>query len=328
MFKKLFCFFFSKFDELGSANQVVRHFSRRGILFPTRRGRGKKSAIVWGEIDDSRAAVILHNPIYAGTYVYGKTISTDKMLAPDSNEQKKKRVKVSLDSDEVVLRHGEHEGYITWEKFTENQKILEDNRYGPDDRFKGPGAVREGSALLQGLGVCGGCGWRLLMHYDGRDSSSRYYCVNKVRRLGKSNCLTITARRLDETVVDAFLKAVSPAQMQLTLRELEEVGNEAQPDDCHGNEELKNAKAEVEQARRRFEAIDPRNTLVFREYEEKLQEKMVDVERLEKRHAKASKIPRQKLTKEELESLLELPENLALRGKSETCGLVGWASTK
>jgi hypothetical protein len=310
-------FFFSKFDELRSAFKVVKHFSRRGILFPTRRGCGKKSTIVWGELNDTRAVDILHNPVYAGTYVYDKTISTDKMLAPDSSEQKKKRVKVSLDSDEVVLRHGAHEGYITWAKFTENQKILEDNCYGPKGKFKGPGAVREGSALLQGLVVCGVCGWRLSMHYDGRDGSARYDCVNKARWLGKSDCLTITARRLDEVVVDAFLKAVSPAQMQLTLRELEEVGKEAQSDDCHGTEELENAKAECEQARRRFEAIDPQNALVFREYEKSLQEKMVDVERLEKKYAKASKIPRQKLTKEELESLLELPETLSTSWESD-----------
>jgi DNA invertase Pin-like site-specific DNA recombinase len=309
--------FFSTFDELRSANKVVKRFNRKGILFPTRRGRGKKSAIVWGEIDDSRALDILHNPIYAGTYAYGQTISINKMLAPDSNEQKKKIVKVGLDSDEVVIKHRAHEGYITWEKFTENQKILEDNRYGPDDRFKGPGAVREGSALLQGLGVCGICGWKLTTHYDGRDGSGVYECVNKAKRLGKSKCLTITARRLDEIVVDAFLKAVSPAQMQMTLRELEEVGKEAQTDDCRGPEELEKAKAECKKAKLRFDAIDPENTLVFREYERQLQEKMIEVQRLEKKYPKASKPPRQKLTKEELKSLLELPENLSASWKSD-----------
>jgi DNA invertase Pin-like site-specific DNA recombinase len=309
--------FFSTFDELRSATKVVKRFNRNNILFPTRRGRGKKSGIVWGEINDSRALDILHNPVYAGTYVYGQTISTDKMLAPDSNEQKKKIVKVSLDSDEVVLKHGVHEGYITWEKFTENQKILEDNRYGPDDRFKGVGAVREGSALLQGLGVCGICGWRLSIHYNGRDGSAFYACVNKAKRFGKYKCLTITARRLDEVVVDAFLKAVSPAQMQLTLRELEEVGKEAQTGECRGPEELEKAKAECKKAQLKFDAIDPRNTLVFKEYERQLQERMIEVQRLEKKYPKASKPPRQKLTKEELESLLELPENLSASWESD-----------
>lgn len=242
---------------------MVKHFNRNEILFPTRRGRGKKSKIVWGAIDLYQALDILHNPTYAGTYAYGQTISVDKMLAPDSNERKKKIVKVSLDSDDVVLKHEAHEGYITWEKFTENQKILEGNRNGPDDRFKG--TVREGSALLQGLVVCGTCHWKLTTHYDGRDGSVVYECTNKAKRLGIYKCLTITARRLDEIVIDAFLKAVSPAQMQLTLRELEEVGKEARTDDCHGLEELENAKAECEMARRRFEAINPKNTLVFKE---------------------------------------------------------------
>ena len=38
------------------------------------------------------------------------------------------------------------------------------------------GAVREGAALLQGLAVCGRCGRRLNVFYNGRHATPSYYC--------------------------------------------------------------------------------------------------------------------------------------------------------
>ena len=41
------------------------------------------------------------------------------------------------------------------------------------------GAVREGSALLQGIATCGHCGRRLHVHYRGRNSAPGYHCAGK-----------------------------------------------------------------------------------------------------------------------------------------------------
>ena len=41
---------------------------------------------------------------------------------------------------------------------------------------KAGGAVREGAALLQGLAVCGRCGRRLNVFYNGRNATPSYYC--------------------------------------------------------------------------------------------------------------------------------------------------------
>lgn len=299
--------FFRKFDQLGSATKLVKHFNRKGILFPTRRGRGKKSAIVWGEIDIYRALHILHNPTFAGTFAFGLTKTTSEMLAADATEQKKKTVKVDLDSDEPVIIHGAHEGYITWEKYTQNQKILEDNRCGPDDRFKG--AVRDGSALLQGIVMCGKCLGKLTTHYDGK-GAGLYSCDNQVKHRGRYSCLSITSRRIDKIVTDAFLEALSPAQLRLTLRALEEIDKETRGDDGLEQEDLKSAQAECDEAQRRFDAIDPENTLVFKRYEKKLQGKLIEVRRLEKKYAKALKVPERELTNEVLKSLLALPQDV------------------
>jgi DNA invertase Pin-like site-specific DNA recombinase len=308
--------FFSTFDDERSATKVAKRFNRNGIEFPTLiRARGKKYEVDWGELEISRALDILRNPMYAGTYVFGQTKTISKMLAPDSNEQKKKIVKVGLDSDEVVLIHGAHEGYITWEKFTENQKILEDNRYSYGAGFRG--AVRDGSALLQGMVVCGKCLGKLTTHYDGRDGTGNYVCSNQLKHRGKYACLAITARRLDSVVTEAAMKALCPAQLQLTLREIEEVGIETQADGWN-QKELKTAKAEYAKARLELDDIDPEDTTTFDQYAQKLREKKIALKRLEEKYAKASKARRQELTKEELESLLALPQDVRTFWESET----------
>jgi hypothetical protein len=61
----------------------------------------------------------------------------------------------------VLLDH--HPGYISWEQFRNNKRQLDDNRtWRPEERR---GAVREGSALLQGVVLCGRCGRRMSVRY-------------------------------------------------------------------------------------------------------------------------------------------------------------------
>lgn len=311
-----FHLFFSKFEEYGSATKVIKHFNRNGIEFPTiKRNPGEKSTMDWGELYSSRALYILHNPMYAGTYAFGLTKVTSEMISADATEQEKKRVKLNFDSDEPVLIHGAHKGYITWERFIQNQKILEDNRFLYAAGFKG--AIRDGSALLQGIVVCGSCLWKLVIHYKARCKKGTYVCDSQIKNFGKYACLAISAERLDGLVTDALMTAVSPAQLQLTLQELEEVDEENQTDECHVQKELVTVKAECNEARLRFESIDPRNTLVFKEYEQKLQKSIAEVRRLEKKCAKAFRKPsRRDLTSAALESLLALPQDLRIFWKS------------
>ena len=49
----------------------------------------------------------------------------------------------------------------------------------PLPHYPGTGAVREGSALLQGLAVCGKCWRRLRTHCVGRTASPGYHCLGK-----------------------------------------------------------------------------------------------------------------------------------------------------
>ena len=65
---------FEQFREKGSAMGVVKHFRHAGLLFPRRLRQGiNKGDSLWGKLVHCRVLQILHNPRYAGAYVYGRT---------------------------------------------------------------------------------------------------------------------------------------------------------------------------------------------------------------------------------------------------------------
>src|SRR5438552_3154045 len=112
-----------------------------------------------------------------------------------------------------LLEH--HPGYIAWTTFRANQARI-DNNVHPQPHQAG-GAVREGAALLQGLATCGKCGRRLHTHYQGRNASPGYHCAGKDIVQGRGvYCLNVGGILIDQAVVDAFLKALTPAALEAT----------------------------------------------------------------------------------------------------------------
>jgi hypothetical protein len=74
--------------------------------------------------------------------------------------------------------------------------------------------VREGSALLQGLAVCGNCGRKLGVHYRGRKRSTPgYHCNAGVLVAGKGHrCLSVGGVQIDQAVAHAFLAELGPGR--------------------------------------------------------------------------------------------------------------------
>jgi Recombinase len=65
---------FDTFERTGSAMQTVRYFREEGLRFPLRIHVGaQKGELLWGQPHHSRIIQILHNPRYAGAFVYGRT---------------------------------------------------------------------------------------------------------------------------------------------------------------------------------------------------------------------------------------------------------------
>ena len=116
---------------------------------------------VWRDADSARVRHILQNPAYAGAYVYGRRQADPVRRRSGARSA---TTKVALGEWAVCLPAA-HPGYISWEAFMANQRRLADNinHYAAGHA----GAPRRGSALLQGIAVCGRCGRRMSLRYTG-----------------------------------------------------------------------------------------------------------------------------------------------------------------
>lgn len=155
---------FSSFRKTGSAYGVVREFARLDVRFPKRAyGGAWDGKLLWGQLTHNRVLSILKNPSYAGAYVFGRYRTVKAVSSP--GEVRSQNRLMPMDAWQVHLPE-HHEAYISWDEFLENHRILEKNRViGEETVLSGP--AREGLALLQGLLVCGACGRRLSVRYQG-----------------------------------------------------------------------------------------------------------------------------------------------------------------
>jgi hypothetical protein len=136
---------FERFAELGSARRVWLWFSNAGIRFPIGLPNGE---LHWGSPTYTAIHRILTHPVYAGAYVYGKT-RCERYI--DEYGHTRQRVRTLPQGQWAVLIEDHHPGYIDWATYQANQARLQMNtRPQPHDAG---GAVREGSALLQGLAL-------------------------------------------------------------------------------------------------------------------------------------------------------------------------------
>jgi len=142
---------FETFERTGSAIRTVRFFREQGLLFPRRLRTGpNKGDLLWAPPQHARILQVLHNPRYAGAFVYGRTRIR---RLPDGGTTV---IKVARAEWQFVMP-GMHQGYIDWERFELNQRRLTDNaRAFGGERRSGP--PREGPAVLPGRvrrGLCG-----------------------------------------------------------------------------------------------------------------------------------------------------------------------------
>jgi hypothetical protein len=270
--------------------------------------RSNNGRLTWVRLSHKRAVSILHNAVYAGAYVYGISKTVLKMTDVESTERAKKRVRRKHDDDGVILIRDAHEGYITFEKFLENQQQLEKNRY-----MTGCGAPRNGPALLQGIAFCGKClNKPLQVRYGGFGGKMQiiYTCNYERERFAMKTCLFTGAKNLDRTVADAFLEAINPVRIRMTLEAFENIGEQTRKDALHLEEAIMIAKKAVDEARERYESINPRNRLVAEEYEDRLEKKKAEVRRLEAERAKTSAIHSRRSSDAMRESLLTLTQDI------------------
>jgi DNA invertase Pin-like site-specific DNA recombinase len=250
---------FERFAELGSARQVWLWLRREGVQFPLRRFPGE---VRWVEPSYHQVHSVLTNPVYAGAYAYGKT---RRERYVDEHGQPRKRIRRLPREEWGVLIWDHHPGFIDRETFERNKSRIARNTR-PRAHEPG-GAVREGQALLQGIAVCGRCGRKLKVHYQGRrgHQSPAYHCPGSLLVEGRGKwCLRIGGTRIDEAVAEALLAALTPAGVSAALRAAEAL--EADHDAAleQWRLQVERARYEAERAERRYRQVEPEHRLVAR----------------------------------------------------------------
>ena len=274
---------FDRFAEFGSARRVWRWFVMEKLDFPHRFHRGAE--LRWELPAYHTIHKVLTNPVYAGVYTYGKSRRERHV---DEHGIVRTRTRKLPRSEWQVLIHDHHPAYIDW---STHQAILErlSRNTRPLPHGAGKGAVREGTALLQGLGTCGECGRRLATHYTGRTSSPGYHCKGKELVAGRRTlCLYVGAVQIDQAVAKAVLEAIQPAGIEAALQAVERL--EADHDQALKQWKLavERARYEAERAERRYRAVEPEHRLVARGLEREWEQCLNALEEaqneLERRH--------------------------------------------
>jgi hypothetical protein len=202
---------FRKFTELGTVNALLRYLVAQQVELGMREHHGLgRGEVVWHRPNRVTLQNILHHPIYAGAYVYGRrSVDARRKRAghPDSG-----RVVVRQEEWEVLLKD-RLPAYISWDQYEANLARLQANRVRADTL----GVVRDGPALLTRLAICGRCGCRMAVTYKGDEHHYAYACARRRIEYGEELCQHVAGAGLDAFVSQQVLLALEPAALELSL---------------------------------------------------------------------------------------------------------------
>lgn len=293
---------FAKFDELGSARQVFLWWQRQGLKYPVRRVELHTHPVVW--LAPSYAMILrtLHNPVYAGAYVFGKSETVRRLDAEGLQTVQARRVPRSAWR---VLIRDHHPAYISFEQFLADQERLRGNA---QMRHRGQadegGPAREGPAVLQGVVVCGHCGRKMHLSYGGhhRQRVYQYRCSSARQQRGGTDCQVLGGKRIDQAVVEVFLEATQPCAAEAARRANEEARRQGETLRLYWAHQIEKAQYEAQRAERQYMAAEPENRVVARELERRWNAQLEELDRVRHQAEQALRAP-PLLSEEELKKI-------------------------
>jgi excisionase family DNA binding protein len=271
---------FAKMAELGSARQTLMWFRQEGISVPFIRYDRLGTTLIWKLAIPSAILAILHNPIYAGVYAFGRTEARTTVVEGKAHKTAGHR---KPQETWIVLLRDHHPGYISWEQYERNQQMLTENSHLlPSGTGRKSG--RGGRSLLAGLLRCRRCGRMLHVRYAGNGGKvPRYYCVGESREIRAEWCMSFGGLRPDLTVTEEILGAIGGNAIQAALDAAERITQQRGERRRALYLELEQARYEAQLAARRYETVDPLNRLVAAELESRWNAALQTVHELEQR---------------------------------------------
>lgn len=297
---------FRSFEEAGSIRQVTLLLQQERIELPFLSYGPAGRYVEWRLPRYTRLQKILTNPVYAGAYAFGRTVVRTKV---EGGRKVISRGRRQHDEGWQVLIQGHHEGYISWDQFERNQRVIAGNANTRGATVVG--AARNGGALLAGLLRCGHCGRKLKVQYSGQRRVGRYYCNDIINsRAAVTTCMSFGNLRIDVAVSTEVLRVVSPLALGAALDAIAEHARTGAERISQFELALEQARYEANRARQQYDAADPSYRLVAGELERRWNERLGDLARLEEEHQTRREAKPPALLASEQAALLALAQDL------------------
>ena len=272
---------FGAFGRLGTLNGVLRYLVGQEVQLPVRVHAGpSKGEIEWRRPTRETLQIMLHNPVYAGYYAYGRRqVEPRRKVAGRPSTRR-----VVKDAGEwLVLLPGQLPAYITPQEYEANVARMAANR----QTAATPGAPRDGSALLSGLLRCGRCGGhRMTVRYHDGSVAARsahgYTCAFYQVNYGTGgSCQHIAGAALDNYITGQVLDAVAPAALEVSMAAAAQAEDERAMLDKLWRQRIERARYAAGRARRQYQLAEPENRLVVRQLEAGWEAALAEAARLE-----------------------------------------------
>lgn len=268
---------FRKFGELASVRQTHRWFQEERIEVPVNKSRDGRVQLHWQLPTLSFLSGVLHNPLYADAYVYGRRPT--EVAVKDGATVKRQRAALAAEEASVFIAE-HHQGYIAWADYQRHLDIMRSNG-GNFARDEAALAVRQGQGLLTGLMRCARCGRKLHIRYWGKSgTAARYVCVGDFATGGKY-CLGFGGATVDKRLSELLVQVLSPHGLEASAAALAKLAT--QHDDRRGalERQLQQVRYEAERAFVQYDQADPRNRLAAEVLEQRWNDKLEEQQRLE-----------------------------------------------
>jgi len=297
---------FHKFSELQSARQVLLWMRQEQILLPVVVHKSRKRSIEWKAPVYRTIYHIVTNPVYAGAYAFGRRSVFVKI------ENGRKRIihhrRRNWNEWDVLIKE-HHEGYITWEEFERNQRLMADNANRRSNM--GRGSIRHGEALLAGLFRCARCGRKLRVNYSGDGLKQRYFCRSSSDASTDNCCTSFGGMRIDRAVAQEVLDRLQPLGIEAAMAVMNDHGHEQLEKKRQLENALEQARFEAARAHRQYDEVDPSNRLVAGELERRWNERLLNVHALEEQLTQHDTSPIISLSPQDRDRLFALGRDLS-----------------
>ena len=255
---------FELFERKLTINGVLSELVAQQIQMPYRVATGiNKGDLVWHRPNRVTLSNLLHNPIYAGAYAYGRRPTDPRKKIP--GRPSTGRTVAGIEDWEVLIKD-QLPAYITWSQYERNVRQLQANT------AQALGVARKGAALLSGLLICGRCGLRMAPHYSSPAGRHRYSCDRMKIDYGEAACQSLSGLSLDDRITGLLSKALQPAALEISLAVAEDQAAERQKQQNYWLQRLERTHIDSERVARQYNAVEPENRLVARTLERKWEE--------------------------------------------------------